>query len=148
MSPESVNGVAEIVYTPFADESSRWLIVLALLRFAVCGECSQNKCIPRIGRKSNRSPPSSASRLSTHCDVLRAHAPCPPSPGCYSPWCPPYPLEGELHEPLCAFDCRRGLASRHVSVCSGAATAACGSRWHFRTACLSESFRRLSRLQR
>ena len=52
--------------------------------------------------KSNRSPPSSASRLSTHCDVLRAHAPCPPSPGCYSPWCPPYPLEGELHEPLCA----------------------------------------------
>jgi hypothetical protein len=36
MSPESVNGVAEIVYTPFADESSRWLIVLALLRFAVC----------------------------------------------------------------------------------------------------------------
>jgi hypothetical protein len=34
MSPASVNGVAEIMYTPFADASSSWFMVLTSLESA------------------------------------------------------------------------------------------------------------------
>src|SRR5262245_19785759 len=117
MSPASVNGVAEMVYTPFADESSSWVMMLMSARsvaFSVCREWHRNKCIPRASRAATDAP-FPQSEPGTRGSLLPMHKPC--LEPCLVPvlhYTLPLPERGKLHDPISVFDYLCRTASRHV----------------------------------
>src|ERR1700752_2352973 len=92
MSPASVNGVAEIVYTPFADASSSWVMGLAFpgfrkrrgtvaLRLAKCTPHAPGAAINLLATRPDSCPRmrrdlDSASVMSTRPHLLPVHSSC------------------------------------------------------------------------
>src|SRR4029453_4695958 len=149
MSPASVNGVAEIVYTPFADASSSWFMVLTSLESAtfqfVENTVGINVYLAHAAGQPIRRPPIGIdARISAYCLRIRLVRFYPVA---IVQWTLAVPARGKLHDPICAFDYRGRTAFSHFCIRS-AAPPSRGGRWHVRTPCLSESFWGLSGLQR
>src|SRR5262245_37923345 len=105
MSPVSVNGVAAIVYTPFADASSSWFMVCTCLESAVFSFAENvvelNLYLASTVRQPICHPPIGSN---THLALVPAHSACPAWPGCYSARNVRWADSRDVHDPICAFD--------------------------------------------